>query len=426
MFNLPDTEKIYFSEIKEYFNEVMSCYINKSYRAANVMLYSIVICDLMLKLKELRDLYDDKKADEILVYVEKERQAGRTNSSWEKALLDKIFKETKLLDLESKSHIDRLYDDRNLSAHPALDQDYLLITPSQETTIANIKNVLKDVLIKPPIFINNMVDRITNELARNRDIFGIKDPESFDKYIKSAYLDRMSDLMKKQVFKAFWKFIFLKADNPYKEYRDINFMFLSCLYRYNRDLLKSYLRDHSQEFKLINDKHCAKYLCYFLSENEEVYDMLDEIVKDILEHNILDNDDLILISWFTYDNIEIFLKNLSDLRIFRSGLDIYSVILLKEYFINTGEIRKLIDLLIYEYSNSKSFDYANCIFDIYLDDLLKYCDASQIIRIIEGSNENSQVYDRRKARIANKQIYDRAKEIFGDNFDISKYENFYI
>ena len=145
MFNLPETEKIYFPEIKEYFNEVISCYVNKNYRAANVMLYSIVICDLMLKLKELRDLYDDRKADEILVYVEGERQSGKSHSSWEKALLDKIFKETKLLDLESKSHIDRLYDDRNLSAHPALDQDYLLITPSQETTIANIKNILKDV-----------------------------------------------------------------------------------------------------------------------------------------------------------------------------------------------------------------------------------------------------------------------------------------
>ena len=84
------------------------------------------------------------------------------------------------------------------------------------------------------------------------------------------------------------------------------------------------------------------------------------------------------------------------------------------------------DLLIYEYLNSKSFDSANFIFDIYLDDLLKYCDASQIIRLIEGSNENSQVYDRRKARIANKQIYDRAREVLGDNFDISKYENFYI
>ena len=31
-----------------------------------VMLYSTIVCDLLLKLKELSDVYNDKKAEKIL------------------------------------------------------------------------------------------------------------------------------------------------------------------------------------------------------------------------------------------------------------------------------------------------------------------------------------------------------------------------
>lgn len=428
MFNLPETEKIYFPEIKEYFNEVMSCYVNKNYRAANVMLYSIVICDLMLKLKELRDLYDDKKADEILDYVEKERQAGRTNSSWEKALLDKIFKETKLLDLESKSHIDRLYDDRNLSAHPALDQDYLLITPSQETTIANIKNILKDVLIKPPIFINNMVDRITEELARNYDVLMLKDDSSFDRYINNTYLNRMSDSMKEKVFRTFWKFVFVSKDKDCSENRLINYRFLKCLYLKNSVLLQKYFKDHVQLFKIGNSFWSQMCLFIFLGENDSFYSCFTEELKDFVKYNAELNINFKILSWFLYENIDQHIEVLKDLKEINYEKNIYKISFdkLKEYYLKIGEKEKLIEAYMFLYEHSVSYDMADYVFSELLDELICEFNGENIKDLITISTYNNQIYDRRNARKANKKIYDRAKEIFGDNFDISKYENFYI
>ena len=49
---LVDAENIYFSQIRNYFKEIISSYDNENYRSAMVMLYSTIICDLLLKLKD--------------------------------------------------------------------------------------------------------------------------------------------------------------------------------------------------------------------------------------------------------------------------------------------------------------------------------------------------------------------------------------
>ncbi len=58
MVYLPDSEDIYFAKTKEYFSEVISNYASGNYRSAVVMLYSVAICDLLFKLKELCDMYN--------------------------------------------------------------------------------------------------------------------------------------------------------------------------------------------------------------------------------------------------------------------------------------------------------------------------------------------------------------------------------
>ena len=56
---IPEAEDIYFAKTGEYFNEVLSNYANGNYRSAVVMLYSVAICDLLFKLQELADMYND-------------------------------------------------------------------------------------------------------------------------------------------------------------------------------------------------------------------------------------------------------------------------------------------------------------------------------------------------------------------------------
>lgn len=54
---LIESENIYFPQIRGYFKEIVSSYDNGNYRSAMVMLYSTIVCDLLLKLKELNEVY---------------------------------------------------------------------------------------------------------------------------------------------------------------------------------------------------------------------------------------------------------------------------------------------------------------------------------------------------------------------------------
>ena len=168
MVYIPETEDIYFSKTREYFNEVLSDYSNGSFRSAVVMLYSVAVCDLLFKLKELVDMYNDKTAIKILDEVEKCRTDHSNKSKWEKELVDKIHKETQILDLEAYTHLNHLYDYRNFSAHPALNENYELISPSREITIALIKNILNDILIKPPMFNKGITDMLLEDLSEKK------------------------------------------------------------------------------------------------------------------------------------------------------------------------------------------------------------------------------------------------------------------
>lgn len=71
-----ETDGIYFSKTKEYFKEVVSSYINGNYRSATVMLYSVAICDILFKLQELKDMYNDSVATRILQKIEQDFVSG--------------------------------------------------------------------------------------------------------------------------------------------------------------------------------------------------------------------------------------------------------------------------------------------------------------------------------------------------------------
>jgi hypothetical protein len=60
------SERITDSRTKKYFSEVILCYNTGCYRSSVVMLWSVVICDILFKMMELRDLYADSIAKGII------------------------------------------------------------------------------------------------------------------------------------------------------------------------------------------------------------------------------------------------------------------------------------------------------------------------------------------------------------------------
>lgn len=422
--NLPEIEEIYFSQTREYFQEVISSYSIGNYRSATVMLYSVAICDILLKLKELKDMYNDTVAKKILNEIEKSRTSHdkKSKSKWEKDLVETIKEDTKLLSLEAYTHLNHLYDDRNFSAHPAINEDYELIKPSKETTIANIKNILKDILIKPPIFINNVIDALTEDLKDKKDIF-IDNTNELSVYLNNKYFSKMPNSMKCATVKAFWKFCFtLPNDVECTSNCIINRLALGVLVEGFYDEVVNYIKENPDLFGVANDKNCSLNLAFFLSKHEKIYGVLNSETILIIDSIIEKDDHAKAVAWFKFQNpSEHFDYLKSNLK---KDLDKRCIEDMFQHYSNYGEEKRILDFFIWYYGESECFDSADYRFEHVIAPFLNKMIKEQFEEIIRCSNVNSQIYYRRLAYSANNTIMEHAKKLLESEFDYSQYSFF--
>ena len=104
----------------EYFSEVLSCYYSGNLRSAIVMLYATVICDLIYKLKELSEVYNDNGAKQILEELERQQQSNPKSTDWEKDIPEKCKNGGKILTIADYSNFCSLQQLRHLCAHPVI------------------------------------------------------------------------------------------------------------------------------------------------------------------------------------------------------------------------------------------------------------------------------------------------------------------
>ncbi len=62
------------------------------------MLWSVVVCDIIFKLQELRDLHNDITAEKILIEIEALQKSDPYSPKWERELIKIVFDRTQLLD----------------------------------------------------------------------------------------------------------------------------------------------------------------------------------------------------------------------------------------------------------------------------------------------------------------------------------------
>ena len=145
-------ERIQNVHTREYFQEVYQTFVNGNYRSSTVMLYSVLICDLVYKMRDLRDLYGDSKAKKILDEIESMQSRNPNSSEWESKLIEFIKDRTTLLEASDIVAIESLQKFRHLSAHPVLNNADLLFSPNRDTVKALMINILQGVLTNPPFF----------------------------------------------------------------------------------------------------------------------------------------------------------------------------------------------------------------------------------------------------------------------------------
>ena len=389
------------------------------------MLYSVAICDILLKLHELSNMYNDTLAESILKEIEKSRNSSdnKSKSKWERELIDTIHQRTELLDLESYTNLLHLYDYRNFSAHPALNENYELIAPSQETTIALIKNTLSSVLIKPPIFIKKVVSMLTDDLKENHDIYkDYSKKEDLRIYLQNKYFSRMTLSMRCETFKTMWKLCFRAPDEDCKENVVINRRATEILIDGFEKEITEYIRNEPQSFEVSSDRVCLIQLASFLSRNKYLYQELSNDTKTKLDNLIEKDDGIKAISWFKYSTIEEHLDYLNSISRLNINGAIYNLLL--EYYTSNGLKTQLLDYYIQLYGKSENFATAYSLFNLIIEPHLEKMGFEQIVRVIEVSNRNDQIYNRFRSDQANTTIVRKTIKTLGYDFDFSKYPNF--
>ena len=403
---------IYSPKIRLYFREVISSYNNENFRSAIVMLYSTVISDLIIKLQALRDTDGDKKATRILSEIESKRISKSQNgiqydSSWEREIVTKIAKDTELIESHVKIKIDHLHDIRNLCSHPALTSEYELYQPTKEETIAFIKELYQEILVKPPFYIGNVIDKLTDDLVSQKENFR-DDYETLKFYLEKRYFYRMSDKMFLNVFKSLWKFVFMKDENQQCiENRDINLKCIRVMLSLRKDLLFNEIKsDESYNDFSPNQDKCELLVDLFVSI-PSLYNQFSNFLKETFE-TMLPNLPARkgVLSWYIYNDFyEYYTWLINDEEINgKKGFEYVTFEKLKNFFSDNGMSVEWQDYSIQHFSKSFDFNSADSRFLTCIEPIIDKISKQQLDKLMIGINENDQIYWRTRSKTDNTKI----------------------
>jgi len=390
-------EKIYNEKTREYFKEVQSSYFNGNFRSAVVVLYSVVIFDLLYKLRDLRDIYDAESAKKILEEIKQKQENNPKDPAWESDLYKNVHKRTKFLSHGELTNIESLHKHRHLSAHPVLSHDIELYMPNKDETRAHIRNMLEGVLIKPPIFSKNIFVNLIKDVSENASKLP---PNDLKKYVNDKYFRNLSDPIINDIFKQLWKFVFVKEGLDLSKNREINFKVLKILIQQNKPEILDYIRNNQAYFSTVNDT-LFSHLFDFLCENPDFYEAFDKPTKILIKSKVNSEQEYKLRGHFLYENMANY-RNVAEKIFFPLvaksdwGSNLYKMFenyiqFLKDNGENFNEI------VIKHFGNSDSYDKADNRFTNYIKPHLENFTDADLNILREKWSANNQICERGRA-----------------------------
>lgn len=383
-------ERIQNMNTKEYFIEVYQTFVNENYRSSLVMLYSVLICDLIYKLRDLRDLYNDSKAKKILDEIETIQNANPKSPDWETKLIEFIGNRMTLLEPSDIVAIESLQKYRHLSAHPVLTNSDLLYSPNKDTVRSLIRNILTGVLINPPFFSNKIFDTFLNDLSDIKD--KITDSDGLKKYLTSRYLNRLKDTDLKKLFRSQWKIVFISEDILANENRSINYKALKIILAHNEPLCLELIENESNYYSNITKDQSLNQIALLLSHYPSIFKKLENSLQQLLSDHINKDDNLRLVTWFLQGSLKQHWKYLetADLEYLKEEY----IQFLKKLAEQNACLNNYIDFIIDYFGNSNSFDTTQSRYENALTTILEDINLEQLKKLLKISNENSQIYHR--------------------------------
>lgn len=430
-FNIEDCSvSIYHPKTREYFREVTSSFINGNYRSVVVMLYSVTICDLIYKLKEAAEIYQDTKAMQILAEISLRQEKNPTNPDWEAYLIDEICDATRLLDSHEAENLRYLRKHRHLSAHPVLNQVDILFSPNHETAKAHIRNAVEGILSKGALMSGDIFGHLVEDIANEKEY--LADVQTLKRYIESKYLRPMNSLVRNKVFKSLWRIVFKTEDTKCEENRDINFNALRIIFeRNNPDLIVQIKAESSFFSQLSDQKHICKKVIELIIDFPVIFEALEEHAREKLKAKIKVDEHLTIKAYFLNSTLPEHFTFLSNryhqeeptyfgTRYFltRHCFNSNDIKFLRKLAIQKDNMTEFYELMIDHYKHSTDFNTAEHNFDHCISPHLSAFNKDQLVSLLEAVNSNRQVHDTRRRYFSTeiKVIKARADEVFDPDF----------
>lgn len=419
------SEKIHYGKTKHYFQEVLSSYHNGNYRSAVVMLWSVAVCDLVYKLQNLIDLYNDGVAKEILDEITSMQKKDPTSASWELKLIEATHEKTNLLDSSEYENLRYVQKQRHLSAHPILNADRELHTPNKETVRALIRNTLEGLLVKPPFYTQKITEELLDDICESSPALNTR--EKVKKYVESRYLSRLKPEVEISIYRTLWKLVFKLENEDCNKNRKINFRVLQVISDRNFEKIIEKIAGERDYYSNIGyNGSPLDYLVLYLSKRFRIYELLNDDAKLKIQYCVQSSDVGKICGWFVKNSLEC---HYQDLLSWIEG-DAHPNF-------EDGQLKFLLEicdteewqhrfccLLSSYYGVSKDFDEADSRFQQAICPYLELFDKEAIVFLIDRIERKDQLYRRRASRTDHKSIKDKLFQLYGEEFDLEHYPNF--
>lgn len=424
-------EQIIDPRTREYFREVYSSYVAGNYRSAVVMLWSVIVCDLLFKLEDLK-ARNDPAAAAIMKEVEKKQQENQKSPAWEQILVELVEAKTHLFDVGQAQNIEGIRQHRHLSAHPVLTAStYELFRPTRENVRSHMRNALEAILTKPALMSGKIFETFVTDLTRAAVTWPYVGDEAdveLGRYLDAVYFSRLSKPVLEVFFRKLWRFTFKLEDADAEANRAINYRALRLLYRKHHAAFTTLIATDTNYYSDVAlGGKAIKELVRFVSLNPGLYPLLTDAARGPLKACTDSDDDMLAIAWFLSPDLS---THISQLQVRSTGLGdrfALSPVSFARLYLQAkaaGLQRAVIDLGSSLYCNSDRYDTAN---ERFVHMVLPYADQmdkDQMKTLLTGINANQETWGRARAEQEHGVLKEVCDTELGPDFDYSPFPNF--
>ncbi|TKI08329.1 hypothetical protein [Martelella alba] len=413
------------SRTRNYFEEIKSSFTVGNYRSAVVMLWSVVICDLIFKLKDLSDFYNDTTAKSILDDIKKKQDENPNSPAWEMDLIKLVIERTNIIDRTHRAGLEYLQSQRHLSAHPVIHEGTELHRPNRDEVRAMMRHALDSVLTKPALPTRQITEQMLQDIEKIKNLF--PSDHLLTTYLESKYFSKFSNEVANAVFKSLWKLVFRTKNQECDRNRDINFRVLILLSKKEMALTYEWVSKEVKYYSNIsNDDDILSLTVKFLAINSSLYNLFEEHAKTAISQHAKSNTSSIVYANFLFDNIQ------AQVEAFKAALRSLQLTSIEreewDFLINlcenNEELHSIRHLANIYYSESRSFDIADRRFSQAITTELEHYELDDLIDLVNNSNGNSQCYSRGRASIDHLDVRNKILKI-SPRYDFTPHNHFF-